>query len=404
MAPRLSSPSPRLDRTAVVRRKQPALTRLALFSLLGVAACGPIEVDADTKFIPVPLALARDGSMPLDAGNPDVVEPMDVAETGAGDVGTDAVMFAETGDVPALHDMMSPPDTGNDASDVVDSGGPTVDVPADGPTCTPTSVVVGNDNVIVAAHGTMVPVVINFSGECPTLRSGAVQARISSRGAPLPMFGVTMTTLEATRARGVIDLTTPELTGFPLNTYMISDGSDNALTGNMFPAGFTLPVDFVIDRVVPGPAAVTAVSFDRNATSYSFSFMGDSNGRVIFDVKTVAGDAGPVRSLLAHGTRTPCTLSRGTVPGRSDSTGCGSDSRGEAQSCVYIDGDYICESNRLMFPVTATVRASHRISDLDYNAVIGSVSVPRTPLTFVWTYQDNRGNTSVGTRSIMMLN
>jgi hypothetical protein len=287
-----------------------------------------------------------------------------------------------------------------------DAGSPVVDVPVDtGPTCTPTSVVVGNDNVIVAAHGNTVPVVINFNGECPTLGSGAVQARISSAGAPpFPMFGVTMNTLESRRARGVMNLANPELVGFPLNTYMARDGMDNALTGSMFPASYTLPVNFVVDRVPPVMTAITAASFDRNAGSYNFSFMGDSNGKVIFDVRTVTGDGGASRSLLTHGTRTPCTLSRGTVPGRSDSTGCGSDSLGEAQSCVYVDGAYSCESNRLMFPITATVRASNTLQDRDYHAVIDTITTPRTPLTFVWTYQDERGNTTSGTRSIMMLN
>jgi hypothetical protein len=398
MAPRLSSLS-HLDRTSGVRAKSP-LTRLVLLGLLGAtgAACSRIEVDDRTSFVQVPVNLARDANVSADQGN------QDASEMGV-DAGTDAVMPS---DMTVASDVMTSPDvvTSSDVTNPPDADvGSPVDVPVDtGPRCTPTSVVIGNDNVIVAAHGNNVPVVINFNGECPTLGSGAVQARISSAGAPFPMFGITMNTLESSRARGVMNLTTPELVGFPLNTYMARDGIDNALTGNMFPAGFTLPVNFVVDRVPPVMTSISAASFDRNAGLYNFSFMGDSNGKVIFDVRTVAGDAGASRSLLTHGTRTPCTLSRGAVAGRSDSTGCGSDSLGEAQSCVYVDGTYSCESNRLMFPITASVRASNTLQDRDYHAVIDTITTPRTPLTFVWTYQDDRGNTTTGTRSIMMLN
>ncbi len=395
MAPRLSSLS-HLDRTSGVRAKSP-LTRLVLLGLLGAtgAACGRIEVDDRTSFVQVPVNLARDANVSADQGN------QDASEMGV-DAGTDAVMPSDMTVVP---DVMSPPDV--ITTDVTnppdaDAGSPVVDVPVDtGPTCTPTSVVIGNDNVIVAAHGNNVPVVINFNGECPTLGSGAVQARISSAGAPFPMFGVTMNTLEPSRARGVMNLTTPELVGFPLNTYMARDGMDNALTGTMFPAGFTLPVNFVVDRVPPVMTAVTIASFDSGARMYQFAFTGDSNGKVVFDVR-VSGDGGIQRSLLTHGTRNACTLSRGTVPGRSVSSGCGPDSMGGTQSCVYLDGSFVCESDRLIFPVTASVRAINTINSVDYRAVMDTTA-DRTPITVAWTYLDERGNASQGTRSVIVI-
>lgn len=389
-----------LERTA--QRFKSGTARTALVALLGISQsnCGIVEVNGDTAFIQVPVSLARDGSAPAEAGTPDAAAPVDGAP---GDMVDASMPPVDTGnDVVMGTDVTDAGVDGGMRSDVVDAATPPVDVPVDtGPSCTPTSIVVGNDNVIVAANGNNVPVVINFSGECPTLGTGAVQARLSAGGAPFPMFGVTMNTLESSRARGVMNLTTPELTGFPLNTYVARDGMDNPLTGNMFPAGFNLPVNFVVDRVAPIMTAVTMASFDRGARMYNFAFTGDSNGKVVFDVR-VNGDGGVPRSLLTHGTRNTCTLSRGTVPGRSVSTGCGTDTMGGSQSCVNLDGSLVCESDRLIFPVTASVRTVHTINSIDYNAVMDSTP-DRTPITIVWTYVDERGNSTQGTRSALVL-
>lgn len=373
------------------------------------AACGIEVKDADFMATPVFLTPADGGSNEtgtdaqnptdtVDAALPDVVN-VDTVDVAIVEAATDSGMPVDMVDASTPVDMPVTPDV----TPITDSS---VDVPVDMPPadvgfpCTPTSVVVGNDNVIVAAHGNNVPVVINFTGECPTLGSGSVQARISSAGVPFPMFGITMSTLESHRARGLMNLSSPELVGFPLNTFSTRDGIDSALTGNLYPSGFTMPVDFVVDRVVPTMSSLTIPSFDRGAEQYQPAFMGDSNGKVVIDVK-VMDDAGLARSLLTHGTRNTCTLSRGTVPGRSNSIGCGVDSFGGSQSCVPLDGAFVCESDRLIFPLVASVRSTPIISDRDYHAVVDTTT-SGTPLTFAWTYVDERGNPTQGTRSIVM--
>lgn len=220
MASRLLSPS-RLDRTVVVRRKQPALTRIALLSLLGVggevAACGPVEVDGGKNFVQVPLNLARDGSVAMDAGNPDGAMPQDVVETGVAESGTDAVMPTEAGDAP-----VTPPDTGNDAGmgTDADAGNPTVDVPVDNPVdagmpCRPTAITVSGDDINNSYDTqTAVPMVITTTGNCSDV---GMSIPFTLNYGPEVRFHRPVLAIDSARnqIRTNLDLTDPMLIGFP---------------------------------------------------------------------------------------------------------------------------------------------------------------------------------------------
>lgn len=395
-------------------------TRAAfLAAVASISGCGFEELSQPFQEVTARRgdAAMQDGSSPSDVPN-DTVSPTDA---------TDAQMVTDSADVTPVTDTGNDTGVVTDATDAgmstdvpVDTGTDTgmtpTDVPGDtgtdsgtdagtdvtpvdaGAPCVPTSVVVGNDNVIVAAHGNNVPVVVNFTGSCPTLGTDSVQARLTYSGIGFPAVFVAMNSLEGARARGTLNLA--DFTGFPMNTYSSRDGTDSPVTGNMYPTMRTMPVDFVVDRVPPVMTALTAPSFDRGSMMYQFAFTGDSDGRVVVDVRTTS-DAGIPRTLLSHGTGSPCTLSRGTVPGRSVSTGCSADSTGAPQSCVPLGGVLQCESDRLIFPVSAMVRTVHTLASQDYHAVVDTVA-PGTIMSFVLTYVDHRGNAQPVTRSISL--
>lgn len=358
-----------------------------------LAACSIEVKESDFTSTPVSLSPAdvsgseasvdvQNPTDTVDASLPDVVSA-DSVDVMMVDMGTDSGTPVDMVDASVPVDM---PIT-TDVTPITDSR---VDVPVDmlpadvGVPCTPTSVVVGNDNVVLASHMRQPPFVVNFTGNCESLRGSLVPVIITASGITFPATTVTMTAVRTAeqQAQGMLDLTRSSFLGFPTTT-------ESPATGDAHPVMFTIPLNFDVDAVAPRMTSFTEAGFDPGAGRYEFAFTGDSAGSVIYDIRNASGT-----TLLQHGTMTTCTLRRD-----GSSMGCDAlDSLGGPQSCVPVGGVLRCESNRLIFTQPALVRTVHRLSDVDYARVMTSTS-PRDILSVAWTYKDTRGNSINGTRT-----